>query len=90
MTVANLITAARAASPLRGWWLAAGLAAAADRAFTFGYFIPTMIGLMRAGDSPQAVTTAVRWSSLNHVRLAIGAVAFLASLRAFALFYGQQ
>src|SRR5207247_8279002 len=54
LTLANLFAAWRASSPARWWWLAAGLAALADRLFTFSYFIPTMVGLMRATDSPRS------------------------------------
>ncbi len=90
LTLANLFVASRASSPVRSWWLAAGLAALADRVFTFSYFIPTMIGLMRAADSPNSVEVATRWSSLNHVRHAMVLVAWLTALKAFALFYQQR
>jgi hypothetical protein len=53
LTLANLLAAWKASGVVRGWWLAAALAALADRAFTFSYFIPTMIELMRAPDSPE-------------------------------------
>src|SRR5947208_14750985 len=55
LTLANLFVAWRASSPVRWWWLVAGLAALADRTFTFAYFIPTMVGLMRAADSSSSV-----------------------------------
>ena len=58
-------------SPERDWWLAAALAALADRALTFAYFIPTMIGLMNASDSPAAVAAAERWMRLNYLRHAL-------------------
>ena len=35
LTLANLFAAWRAAGTVRGWWLAAALAALAERAFTF-------------------------------------------------------
>lgn len=88
-TVANLVTAWQAPASIRDWWLAAVLAAFADRAFTFSYFIPTMVGLMRATDSPQAVAAATRWRNLNYLRLAIVLIAWLASLRTFSLLYQQ-
>jgi hypothetical protein len=87
LTLANLVVAWRASSPVRWWWLAAGLTALADRMLTFSYFIPTMVGLMRAADSPNAVAVATRWSRLNHVRHATVFVAWLTALKAFALFY---
>ena len=87
LTVANLIAAWRAAEPVRHWWLAAGAVALADRVFTFAYFIPTMVGLMEAQDSSEAVATASRWASLNYLRHAIVLTAWLAALKAFALVY---
>lgn len=48
LTLASLVVAWRAAGPLRSWWLAAAILALGDRIFTFSYFIPTMIGLMRS------------------------------------------
>jgi hypothetical protein len=90
LTLANLFVASRASSPVRWWWLVAGLAALADRMLTFSYFIPTMVGLMRAADSPNSVAVATRWSSLNHVRHAIVLVAWLTALKAFAIFYQQR
>jgi len=86
LTLANLFAAWRASGSVRGWWLAAALAALADRAFTFSYFIPTMVGLMGATDSPASVAAATRWSNLNYLRHAIVLAAWLASLRAFSLF----
>jgi hypothetical protein len=75
---------------VRWWWLAAGLAALADRVLTFSYFIPTMVDLMRAVDSPDSVAVATRWSNLNYVRHATVLVAWLTALKAFALFYQQR
>ena len=49
LTLANPFAAWRSSDAVRGWWLAAGLVALADRAFTFSYFIPTMVGLMGKG-----------------------------------------
>jgi hypothetical protein len=90
LTVANLFAAWRSSGAVRGWWLAAALAVAAERAFTFSYFIPTMIGLMRAADSPASAAAAIRWSHLNYLRHAIVLAAWLASLRTFALLYQQR
>jgi hypothetical protein len=90
LTLANLFAAWRASGPVRGWWLAAALAAFADRALTFAYFIPTMVGLMRAPDSPESAAVATRWVSLNYLRHAIVLAAWLASLSTFALFYQQR
>jgi len=86
LTIANLIVAWNAADPLRAWWLAAGGAALGDRVLTFGYFIPTMIRLMRMPDSPQSRATAARWLRVNYLRHALVLAAWLLSLQAFALF----
>lgn len=90
LTLANLFAAWRAPGAVRGWWLAAALAALADRLFTFSYFIPTMVGLMGAPDSPESVAVATRWWNLNYLRHAVVLAAWLASLRTFALFHQQH
>lgn len=90
LTVANLIAGWRAVDPVRGWWLAAGAAALADRIFTFAYFVPTMIGLMQAPDSSESVATAGRWANLNYVRHGIVLTAWLAALKTFALLYQHR
>jgi hypothetical protein len=90
LTLANLFVASRVAGDLRGWWLAAGLAALADRALTFSYFIPTMIGLMNAADSSPSVAIATRWTHLNYLRHALVLAAWLAALKTFAIFYSRS
>ncbi len=87
LTLVNLFAAWRASGAVRGWWFAAGLAALADRGLTFSYFIPTMVGLMGATDSPDSVAVATRWWNLNYLRHAIVLAAWLASLKTFALLY---
>ncbi len=84
LTPASLIVAWRAPDPLRGWWLAAVIFALGDRIFTFSYFIPTMVRLMRAADSPESVMKASRWAKLNYLRLAIALAAWLTALNAFS------
>ena len=89
LTLANLFAAWRASGSVRGWWLAAGFAALSDRAFTFSYFIPTMVRLMRAADSPESAAVATRWRNLNHLRHAMVLAAWLASLKAFSMLCQQ-
>ena len=74
---------------IRVRWLVAGTAAFADRALTFGYFIPTMVGLLRAGDDAGSVAVASRWVEMNHVRHALVAVAWVTALGAFARLGGR-
>jgi hypothetical protein len=85
LTIVNLYAAWASSGPQRGWWLAASLAAAADRAVTFGYFIPVMVRLLATPDSPQAVALAQRWSALNWLRHALVLTAWLAALEALVL-----
>jgi len=87
LVIANLILALRAPDALRPWWLAAAGFGLADRIFTFSYFIPRMLRLMRTADSPEAVARASQWANLNYVRHALVLLALLAALRTFALVY---
>jgi hypothetical protein len=87
LTLVNLFAAWRAAGAVRGWWLAAAFVALAERLLTFTYFIPTMVGLMGATDSPEAVAIATRWWNLNSLRHAMALAAWLAALKTFALFH---
>ncbi len=90
LTLANVFIARSTSGPVRWWWLSAGLAALADRAFSFSYFIPTMVRLMRAVDSPASEAAAARWWHLNYVRHAIVFVAWFSALRVLALFCQQH
>jgi hypothetical protein len=85
LTLASLFVAWSTAGPERNWWLAAALAAFVDRALTFAYFIPTMVGLMNASDAPAAVAAAERWMHLNYLRHALVLAAWLAALKALTL-----
>jgi hypothetical protein len=68
LTLANLFVAWKASGHEHGWWLTAALMVLGDRILTFSYFIPTMVGLMNAADSPASVAMAGRWMSLNYLR----------------------
>jgi hypothetical protein len=85
LTLANLFAAWQASGPVRHWWLATALVAVAERLFTFGYFIPTMVGLMNAADSPESTAAAVRWWHLNYLRHGLVLITWLSALRTFAL-----
>jgi hypothetical protein len=87
ITLANLVAAWLTRGPERRWWLAAALSALADRVFTFAYFIPTMLRLMREDSlaKSQATSLALQWANLNYLRLAIVLVAWLVALRALSL-----
>jgi hypothetical protein len=85
LTLANLAIAWTTSGPARAWWLAAGLLLLGDRLLTFGYFIPTMVGLMKAPDSPAAVAAATRWIRLNYLRHALIFTGWMAALEALVL-----
>jgi hypothetical protein len=90
LTLANLYAAWHAEGPVQTWWLAAAVLAFGDRALTFAYFIPTMVGLMKAADSSESVRIAMQWWQINYLRHALVLAAWLASLRTFALFCGAR
>lgn len=90
LTLANLVAGWRAPTGLRRWWLGAGTTALVERALTLGYFVPTMVGLMRAESSPDAVSAAIRWARLNDLRHLLVLAALLAALRTFSLLYARR
>ena len=53
--------------------------------FTFAYFVPTMVRLMGAADSPASVAAALRWSSLNYFRHVLMLSGWLSALKALSL-----
>lgn len=90
LTLASLLLALRAKGAVRRWWLAAALAALADRVLTFSYFIPTMVDLLDATDSPEALARATRWAGVNHLRHVLVLGAWLAALRAVTELSGRR
>lgn len=85
LAVASLFLAWRATGELRPWWLAAAGVALADRLFTFAYFIPTMVRLLRLDDSPATRAAAAQWANVDYVRHAIVLAAWLLALKALTL-----
>ena len=85
LTLANLFFAWKASGPAGTWWLTAASIALAERVFTFSYFIPVMVGLMNAADSPAAAATARRWSGLNYARHLLVFGSWLAALKTLTL-----
>ena len=84
LALANLFVAWRTAGGIRGWWLAAAIAALADRVLTFSYFIPAMVALMAAAESPEPPTPPGGRIS-TPLRHAIVLAAWLMSMQAFAV-----
>lgn len=82
LLVANLYFAAVSASPARSLWLAACAVTLAERVFTFSFFIPRAIRLMREATpaSTEAIACAIAWRSLNRIRLALSLAAWFLAL----------
>ncbi len=87
LTFANLFAALQAVGPARNWWLTAVIAAALDRASTFGYFVPTMLRLTRP-DGPtgdDAARLATKWAQLDYIRHGLTLAALVSALFALML-----
>jgi hypothetical protein len=83
LTLLNAIVAWRERSARRSPWLAAVGLVACERLATFGYFIPTMIGLAEhSTSSPEVVSRLNHWMMLNHGRHVLTFAAWLLALRA--------
>ena len=85
LTIANLIAGWRSEDPIRMWWLSAAGVAIAERALTFTYFIPTMVGLMEMTGSAASVAIATRWLHVNHIRHVLVLTAWLLAMRTLCL-----
>lgn len=83
LTLLNGIAAWRDRSARRKPWLAAVGVLACERLATFGYFIPTMIGLMQhSASNPEVVSRLNAWMALNYGRHALTFAAWLLATRA--------
>ena len=87
LTAANGVVGWQSAGAKREWWMGAVLIIAVERIGTFFYFIPTAIALMRADAEPAAnlEAMALRWMTLNHVRVVLTLVGWVAALKALSL-----
>lgn len=90
LTLANLFAGWRAPNGLRTWWLGTAATALVERGLTLGYFVPTMVRLMQAGNSPDAAAAAIRWAQLNNFRHFLVLAAWLAALKTFSLLYTHR
>lgn len=87
LTAANVVVGWQSAGAKREWWMGAALIIVVERIGTFVYFIPTAISLMRADAELPAnlEATALRWMTLNHVRVVLTLVGWFAALKALSL-----
>lgn len=83
----------RSSSRLSSWLrdrLISGFSWPKKRAFTLGYFVPTMVRLMQTANSPDAAASATQWAQLNNVRHLLVLAAWLAALKTFSSLYTQR
>jgi Domain of unknown function (DUF1772) len=88
LTVISLIVSWGLENAVYQWWFAAALATLLERIFTFWYFIPTAVRLMRMdalSNEEEATAMARGWSKLNYIRIALGLIGWLAALKALSL-----
>ena len=90
LTLANVFAGWRAPVRLRRWWLATATTALVERAFTLGYFVPTMVRLMQTENSRNAAFSAIQWAQLNNLRHFLVLVAWLAALKTFSVLYTDR
>ena len=85
LTLINLYFAIASTAPSRTLWIAACAVTLVERIFTFAFFIPKGIELMRsdAASTTTALHTATRWRALNWLRLLFSLVGWLLSLLAY-------
>lgn len=85
LTLLNCYFAFASTGPARTLWLAACAVTLVERIFTFAFFIPKAIGLMRGDGSPTvtALHTAEKWRLLNWLRLLLSLVGWLLALLAY-------
>jgi hypothetical protein len=88
LAIINLIVSWRSRGPNRRWWIAGAALMCAYAIFSYSYFVPQMLMLQAGGDSwPASQVEAVvsTWTSLNYLRMTIGAAGWLCALRALWL-----
>ena len=85
LTLINLYFAVASTAPVRTLWIAACAVTLVERIFTFAFFIPKAIKLMRddAVSTATALHTATRWRSLNWLRLLLSFAGWFLALLAY-------
>ncbi|OIN60607.1 hypothetical protein [Arsenicibacter rosenii] len=87
LTLANLALAWQSLPPVHDWWMAASLAALAERVGTFTFFIPAAMRLQRGNKLKNEVLHPVirRWIQANYLRNLLTLAACLLALKALML-----
>jgi hypothetical protein len=87
LTLANLFASWRTSGRLRRWWIGAAVTVLVERAFTFAYFIPTMVWLIQQEHSGAVAESASTWAQVNYVRHALVVIALVCALKALTMLY---
>lgn len=86
LTILNGVAAWRDRSSRRQPWLTSVGISVAERAATFGYFIPTMVGLMgRQSLDPDVLASLNQWMTVNYGRHLLTFAAWMFALRALSM-----
>ena len=87
LTLASCVAAWSPETARARWWLAAAGVLLVERVATFGYFIPQLLTITRPGSlsAEKAAQTALAWTRLNYLRVALGFAGWLAALKALSL-----
>lgn len=92
LAIINAVIAWRMDGPARAWWLTASLVLIAESVATYGYFVPTILSMMRkshAFNADELLRTVSIWTSLSSLRLLFAVPALLAGLKALTLLGGR-
>jgi hypothetical protein len=88
LAIVNLIVGWRSEGPNRRWWIAGAVLMCVYAIFSYSYFVPQMLTLQASGESWPASRVedlVSTWTSVNYLRMTIGAAGWLCALRALWL-----
>jgi hypothetical protein len=88
LAIVNLVVAWRSRTPNHRWWIAGAALMCVYAIFSYSYFVPQMLMLQAGGLSWPAGRVedlADTWTSVNYLRMTIGAAGWLCALRALWL-----
>jgi hypothetical protein len=88
LAVLNLVLAYRSKAPQRRWWLTGATLMCGYAVASYGFFVPSMLALQSYGESWPGVeieSMVSLWTTLNWLRMVLGAAGWLCMLRALSL-----
>jgi hypothetical protein len=87
LAVLNLVLAWRSKAPQRRWWLAGAALMCGYVVASYGFFVPSMLALQSYGaswTSAEIESLVSLWTTLNWLRMIVGAAGWLCALRALS------